>query len=1411
MLSIRNYLALFIALSLSVPAYSSKDQDGDRRDDVDQAGSKKHKKRTSSKSLTANEASSEEEGAPLSHNRRAVSKKRERNAGQEQEPEQQEADVSKKAAVESEGNLPKLLNKLQKIKTLVGQEADFLDDEIQKRWDVLSAENKQEVANCMAKFETVGVEKNEVRQEAVVRQEISDPLLWWENYGVDEAGAVIEAAGVREDKSEVLLWFDIFMAMSSATADEQLEKHDIVLFREAKKLLDGMGPHDIEDQDYFSVISTLSLFSESKLSKIVKAFEGNVTKHIEALGSRGLAGLISILDNLASLTEERFDDMLSIISEHHSNLYCRDTNLIEIIYNLTYGLANTPADRYGDVREALCTRILPRFSNVTHFTPKDVSQVIATVVNCPQSSISLVADYLAHRVDTYGFAHIGDLTFLQNCLAGQGKEKVASEAIVFLKKAGTRACALEEFLAHDTPDPVRMNIEFFTTVPQALDVLDDVIKGRQAAVKAQESLPQDKKVVIPTVSEIFHYLFAKHDKKYDAAFVQSLCSMSQAKRTFIMKLPAQLTKSKVDLLVQALPDNLKKAEYSSRVSNCLTKLTSATEEQVQAIVGLRSGFVIDARWKTILGHSLGTLLDITANNKHNELLTTQPEIVAGTLEVMHLLCSDVQKQSALEVKSYNSRNIGVANPITSSGPAISVVDLFDLLSRDSNYADGGFTGPFRALNQTKLAFILKLQAKLKKEELQHLMQVLPAEVLPIRRHLTILDNFAKKLLAADPKQIGSLSDLLKVFVGYSVDRKTTYNHSFGNMETLDNFSQIPLDRLQDVRTAARQIGITPPFYNCDADLAKQSFRRYVQNLMALKDALPEDLEEVTKAYSRLPRPNGKWFVDTDLVFLKTLVLMSREGMQLLVDLVEKAHNSNNIDKMLFGSTLVNFMQVIPFIPSETLRAIIGTEDLKGLFLEHLGDSLVDYVSYVRRKGEAQLTHLFEHWKALLEQKHKKRSQILCDTITRDAAALGLHEQHEMLQHAIRIRTVMDEANPKSPYVIHDQLGKKKLVPMDWSQLNRITGLFDELSFQLNPSKLAELGASLVLDLSSVPKYTSGHFIPLLKDLKAYLQSNPASLTEAAMIIRTDQQVIDANKVPDPELTEEQLEAKKLADAQLMDQLCKNFLAILDSHMKPTSHVCVLLDAPATLIEGSKLKCVLSYYSSIPDLTVKTQRLCQFLAGVQHCATGQDTAIQDHYIALPEHCRIRSQMGALMQFSTYQIPALTAMHAALQTVVSSRFSPESLFMQEVCRTGDIAQASHNINYIKSLIGDKVGLSEGVIFDINAQCIYPHLMALSMQEVMQVYYKHMDLNNLALLVKGTFDSQIRAEDKQSRGAIYNALNKICEGMKLPQEDLESWVEMKEVSDIDYVFDGITPRGVVRVMQHTGILDPMEEGGR
>ena len=176
----------------------------------------------------------------------------------------------------------------------------------------------------------------------------------------------------------------------------------------------------------------------------------------------------------------------------------------------------------------------------------------------------------------------------------------------------------------------------------------------------------------------------------------------------------------------------------------------------------------------------------------------------------------------------------------------------------------------------------------------------------------------------------------------------------------------------------------------------------------------------------------------------------------------------------------------------------------------------------------------------------------------------------------------------------------------------------------------------------------------------------------------------------------------------------------------------------------------------------------------------------------------------------------------------QFAPDSVFMKKLCGVAEghsIEEVAHQIIWAKGLIGDKVGLSEGPKFDINAGTINQLILVRSLQEIMEMYYEDLELQHIIPLVKTAFDrllttdqkSRVTATNPKNASSIYSALQEIYETVKkrkpteefISYEEGQSWLVHEYAGEEDTVGGlSITLRGTARVMSHMGILDEITE---
>jgi hypothetical protein len=628
---------------------------------------------------------------------------------------------------------------------------------------------------------------------------------------------------------------------------------------------------------------------------------------------------------------------------------------------------------------------------------------------------------------------------------------------------------------------------------------------------------------------------------------------------------------------------------------------------------------------------------------------------------------------------------------------------------------------------------------------------------------------------------------------------------------------------------------------------KPSDKFYAKIIRGLSWIAPEKMEDVLRAFEKIYREYS--IEKLSRVIISNLDHLPRERRDELGPVV---HRIMTADEDLSKQQKEAIICSIVFVPADQFDDFV-TESIESFAEEGSSEDeddddrpeefIANLMRHALAMGEAGGDHfriLLQHWKHILEDEDANKASLLCELITGYHMEMGLHEEHEVVQMAIRVQSVLDKEDEASPYVIYERLKQKRRDPINWQALKPIKGGVEGLYVSLNHQGLAKFGSSIRMDLTSVPKVTATDFVAMLNRLKLILAADlgrtvtqelrqmlvvdldDAALSKAPLLLQAALMMRDSKEVElisrheagiveeegsDDAAAVQRLIAETVDD--VLQRLGKSFIGVLDLAKEPKSHMCTLMNASVESIEASKLKCVVNYLIHLTDEREKTQRMCQFFAGVRNCGMGQNTAIQDYYVRLPDDYRIRAQ-GGVFDRNPMELPAMKALYHVLQSVISSQFSPESLFMKKICGIQaheEIMQAAHQINYMKGLIGDKVGLLEGARFDINAQYIYENILNIPLQDMMQMFYEHVELGSVVQLIKSSLDRLLLAEMKSDERPIYKAMIKIHNSYA-NKDSFDTWVDYKLLDDEEtVVLEGMTTRGVMRLMQHGGILNEVD----
>jgi hypothetical protein len=655
------------------------------------------------------------------------------------------------------------------------------------------------------------------------------------------------------------------------------------------------------------------------------------------------------------------------------------------------------------------------------------------------------------------------------------------------------------------------------------------------------------------------------------------------------------------------------------------------------------------------------------------------------------------------------------------------------------------------------------------------------------------------------------------------------------LDVIGILGKVPLDRLDECVAYAKTIVAGTSW--SDEDCAE-----FVKTLSHMP---PERRSDVVKASDQIGKNRTEWSAARHLFAVRALALVSEDRYDEIVGYCHDIMDTEAFDEIAgcgrdlmdtetYEGLVEHVLAGVPYVPAYQAKVFrkAARESYEADDAPSIETVLVRHALVMGMADEQKLQALFAHWKSLMNHEYRERADYVCEFIVNHFIELGLDDEHELVQFAIRVQTVVNGDDPKGPYMIYDQLKKKRLIPVDWGKMKVIEGGHKGLFVRLNHQGLATFGTSMVMDLSSVPPFGVDEFRRLVIELEGVLQHQRQTLTpqmrntlmsdlddeamsklpmlvQAALMMREPEEVVLVSEGKGPQETVE----------QVLNRLGMPFLEVLQEAILPTAHMSVLLNAPGTSLETAKLKCALRYLSQIQDETYRNQRLCQFFAAVRNCGRGQDTAINDYYLGLPNRFQIQAKTGVLADnLDSDSLPAMMALYNAMQKVVSMQFSADSVFMKQICGVQpheNIVEAVHQIFYMKGLIGDRVGLCGGPRFDVNANVIYQRILDLSLQQMLELYYEHVELGQVVTLVHGVLNQLIMAEtDRGPESLMRSGLAHVYETMKVNRmlradECYDTWVSFsfKNEDDMDGQLDHITERGVMRLMQHGGILDEVD----
>ncbi|MDP1975451.1 MAG: hypothetical protein Q8K37_05715, partial [Alphaproteobacteria bacterium] len=389
--------------------------------------------------------------------------------------------------------------------------------------------------------------------------------------------------------------------------------------------------------------------------------------------------------------------------------------------------------------------------------------------------------------------------------------------------------------------------------------------------------------------------------------------------------------------------------------------------------------------------------------------------------------------------------------------------------------------------------------------------------------------------------------------------------------------------------------------------------------------------------------------------------------------------------------------------------------------------------------------------------------------------LGFAENDEFMQLVIRTKILLDDSNdPKSPYVVHGNLLKKRQEQFDFSRLiswHYFKGENSDYRISLNPEFFKNL-SNIEIDFDTTPTIDPNILHILIEKIKNQISKNPEI---ANIILNTTGSLF------------EEISQKTLNDSD-------NYLSSL-------------LNAPRNHKIAAQFKCIMKHILSLDStnennskLSTQEESFLKTLCSIINCRYGKASAIVEIYAELPYHTKLKTKKGEILNAAIIQrsgadtYEASNFLYDTIQDIAETLFSGTNDLMAEICGVpaNKIDNAVHQGLYLRNLIGDLVGSRHDVAFDVSAQLYYENLLALSLQDALDVFYRHANagLPNFISYIQIKINEFLK---QNPRSAIYNQLVLLLSG----NNNNTTWM----LDDFDT--PSITEEGVVRILIKIGAL--------
>ena len=399
-----------------------------------------------------------------------------------------------------------------------------------------------------------------------------------------------------------------------------------------------------------------------------------------------------------------------------------------------------------------------------------------------------------------------------------------------------------------------------------------------------------------------------------------------------------------------------------------------------------------------------------------------------------------------------------------------------------------------------------------------------------------------------------------------------------------------------------------------------------------------------------------------------------------------------------------------------------------------------------------LIHAFEHGfqsNAFVPELLPK----LAKFITKYQDELQLHDEHQVMQHAIDILASKNIEEKKNPFALYKKLKQLKKEPSTFCPTSQevagYTTAFCLASFRQSAFSISreELPSNVIVD----------SWQSLINRLEDKMNSNEQAQAEVS-IYGTSWDTLWNQCFSDVYLST--LLQSSSATVSVIEA---KWRAILQS----------ILEQDKTILEGK-------VFSAQEEVLIKTAMT------IQACKGGKQEGIATLYRLLDPKYRYLAK-----GFETGDVKkdaAFAFIAAQVEQLFANQCSGTNALMQELTNMQDIEQISHQAIYLKNMIAPVIGLYHEVCFDRHTTVLYDSLVEKAREELLEAFFRHMTPQVVVThLVSMTNEKSAASLFKRHLSAFIDIL-----------EENKDWELSSDGITIDF-----TAAGIVKVLRKMGYL--------